>query len=121
MPTRNAQEEAMAGYKTIILELLQDQYPATYDRLRRRRALPATLDRLALELNKAHTAWMSELRRADPNRSIEQIASEALELAIEHLQGSLPSESPPDDAAETFSLDAAMAALIAIVEEHLRL
>ena len=53
---------------------------------------------------------MEEIRRAIPDIDPSQISSEALELAIEHLQGALPSESQPtDDAEETFSLDAAMA------------
>ena len=51
---------------------------------------------------------MNELRRVSPKADLVQIASKALELAIEHLQGDLPSESPPDETEDTFSLDEAM-------------
>ena len=102
----------MALYKTIVLELLQEQYPSLHERLRRERALLATLDRYASELRTAHLAWTDELRRASPEADPTRISSEALELAIEHLQESLPCESPPNgDLDETFSLDAAMASL----------
>jgi hypothetical protein len=98
-------------YKTIIHELLQDRYPALHERLRRERTLLATLDRLAIELKDAHSAWMNQLRRANPDRDYGQIASEALELATEDLQRRLPSESPPDETDGPLSLDAAMAYL----------
>ena len=98
-------------YKTIVLELLQDRYPALHERLRRERTLLMTLDRLAIELKDAHVARMNELRRAGPARNSDQIAIEALELATEDLQRRLPSESPPDETAEALSLDAAMAYL----------
>lgn len=102
----------MAAYKTIILELLQEQYPSLHERLCRERTLLATLNRYASELREAHLAWTDELRRASPEAAPSQIASEALELAIEHLQGGLPCESPPSGTPdETFPLDAAMASL----------
>lgn len=98
-------------YKTIVLELLQDRYPALHEKLRRERTLLATLDRLAIELKDAHSAWMNQLRRANPGRDYGQIAIEALELATEDLQRRLPSESPPDETDGPLSLDAAMAYL----------
>lgn len=99
-------------YKTIVLELLQEQYPALHSRLLRKRMLLKALNQYAIELRTSHLAWMEELRRASPACEPSQIGSEALELALQHLQGSLPSESPPTGAAaETFSLDAAMATL----------
>jgi hypothetical protein len=96
-------------YKTIVLQLLQDQYPALHEKLRQERTLLSTLDRLAINLKDAHVAWMNELRRARPDRDIPQMATEALELAIDHLQGDLPPESPPDATDTPFSLDEAMA------------
>ena len=45
-----------------------------------------------------------------PSSDPHQIASEALEMALQELADRLPSESPPD-ANETLSLDAAMAFL----------
>ena len=98
-------------YKTIVHELLQDRYPALHERLRRERTLLMTLDRLAIELKDAHVARMRELRRASPASDFGQVAIEALELATEDLQRRLPSESPPDEAAERLTLDAAMAYL----------
>lgn len=96
-------------YKTIVLELLKDQYPALHEKLRQERKLLATLDRLAMELKDAHVAWMNELRRASPDCDFAQIANEALELAIDHLQGDLPPELPPDETDTPFSLEDAMA------------
>jgi hypothetical protein len=96
-------------YKTLVLELLQDQYPALHEKLRQEQTLLSTLDRLSIELKEAHVAWMNELRRASPDCDFAQIASEALELAIEHLQGDLRPESPPDGTESPFSLDEAMA------------
>ena len=56
----------MAAYKTIILELLQEQYPSLHDQLRRERTLLEKLNRYAVELRTAHLAWTDELRRASP-------------------------------------------------------
>jgi hypothetical protein len=99
-------------YKTIVLGLLQEQYPKLHEQLRREGMLLKTLDLYATELRSAYHAWMEALGRASPECDPSQLSSEALELAVQHLQGSLPSESPPTDAAEeTFSLDAAIAML----------
>jgi hypothetical protein len=109
MPSPRTREKTIMRYKTIVLELLQDQYPALHEELRRERTLLATLDRLAIELKDAHVAWMNELRRASPEGDIRLIANEALELAIEHLQGDLRPESPLDGMESPLSLDEAMA------------
>src|SRR5262249_22965714 len=101
----------MPPYKTIALELLKGQYPALHERLRKERKLLKTVDGHAITLKTAHLSWMEELRQANPGSAEEAISSEALELAIEHLQGLLPSEPQTDGDAETFSLDAAMAYL----------
>jgi hypothetical protein len=107
-----ASEKTIMMYKTIVLELLQEQYPVLHEQLRRERRLLKDLNQYAIELRTAHLAWMEELRRASPESDPSQVSSEAMELALQHLQGSLPSESPPTVAAEeTFSLDAAMASL----------
>jgi hypothetical protein len=103
------QERIIMRYKTIVLELLQDQYPALHAKLVREKKLLETMDRLAIEMKDAHVAWMNELRRASPDSDIRLIASEALDLAIEHLQGDLPPESPADGTDTAFSLDEAMA------------
>ncbi len=95
-------------YKTIVLELLQEQYPSLHARLRRERTLLMALDKYASELKAAHLTWMDELHRARPGSSASQVSSEALELAIEHLRGTLPSESPPEEM-DGPSLDGTMA------------
>ncbi len=99
-------------YKTIVLELLQDQYPSLHEQLCRERRLPMALDDYASTLKTAHLAWMEEILRASPESDKTQVSSEALELAIEHLQGDLPSE-PPANETEALSLDAAMAFITA--------
>ena len=53
---------------------------------------------------------MERLSQAKPDSDPGQIASQALELALEDLRENLPSESPPSGE-EAFSLDAAMAFL----------
>jgi hypothetical protein len=95
-------------YITICHELLQDQYPTLHEKLRNDKTLLNALKQHAIELKSAHVAWMNELRRVSPKADYGQIASEALELAIEHLQGNLPCECPPDETAETHSLGEAM-------------
>jgi hypothetical protein len=69
-----------------------------------------TLEHYASELKRKHEAWKDELSRARPGSDPGQIASEALELALEDLLGCLPSASPPGDE-EPPSLDEAMAFL----------
>src|SRR5262245_24439242 len=99
----------MPPYKTIILELLQEQYPTLHEQLRSTRTLLATVNQHSADLKAAHIAWMDELRRTSPDSDPSQISSEAMELAIQHIQGRLPAESPMAEAEESFSLDAAMA------------
>jgi hypothetical protein len=96
-------------YKTIVLELLQ-QRPEWYDQLCKHRMLLPTLDLFAKELKSRHDAWKDRLAQAKPGSDPTQIASEALELALQGLEDLLPSESPPDGS-EPLSLDAAMAFL----------
>lgn len=93
-------------YITICQGLLETEYPTLHERLRQEGRLLRTLRRYAMDLKDGHVAWMNELRRTSRGREFDQIASEALELAIEHLRGSLPCESELDDS--PLSLDAAM-------------
>jgi hypothetical protein len=95
-------------YKTIILELLK-QRPEIYQSLRKKRLLLTTLDRLAINLKTSHEAFKEQIFRTRPDCDTNQIASEALEMALQDLLlEALPNDSPPDEA-ETFSLDEAMA------------
>lgn len=96
-------------YKTIVLGLLQDR-PGLHRSLQASGMLLSTLDRHASELKASHEAWMGRLSQARPGNDPVQIASEALEIALEELGRRLPSGSPPDEA-EGPSLDGAMAFL----------
>jgi hypothetical protein len=95
-------------YKTIVLQLLEDR-PRLHNQLQRERRMLKTVELLALELKASHEEWRERLRQLRPRSDPAQIASEAMELAIEELQNRLPSESEADN--DTFSLDAAMAFL----------
>ena len=94
-------------YKTIALELIQEQ-PEIYEQLRQERTLLKTLNRYAADLKASHHAWTEQLRQAKPGSDPSQTASEALEMALHDLQARLSSASPPSDAVEPPSLDAAM-------------
>ena len=83
-------------YKTMTLELLQ-QRPQIYEQLQSQRKLLATLDHYAMELKALHELWKAQLAKARPESAPEQIASEALELALHDLADSLPTESSPTD------------------------
>jgi hypothetical protein len=96
-------------YKTIVLALLQ-QHPETHDLLRRNRSLLAALDLWASRLKIGHAAWKERLSRERPSTDENQIASEALEIALSELEDSLTSTLPPSGT-EPLSLDAAMAFL----------
>jgi hypothetical protein len=99
-------------YKTITLELLAQQ-PRLYHQLQASRTLRLTLDRLATVLRDCHQSWIGRLARTRPGSHPAQLASEALELAIQELQEDLQRASAREDtAAETLSLDAAMAFLL---------
>jgi hypothetical protein len=100
------EEESHMRYKTMVLQLLQDR-PKLHERLCQDRMLMPEMERYASELKASHQAWMRELALARPDSVESQIASEALELAMEELQNRLPPES--EDETETFSPDEAMA------------
>ena len=93
-------------YKTITLEFIQEQ-PELYERLRTSRTLLSTVDLQAAALKRYHETWMDRLNQTKPDRDPSQIASEALELALEDLRENLPSGSTPSGE-EPLSLDAAM-------------
>ena len=83
-------------YKTIVLELLQ-QRPQIHDRLKASRTLLPTTERLAEGLKNSHDEWKNHLRQANPGSSPEQIASEAMELALKELESVLSSVSLEDE------------------------
>ena len=96
-------------YKTIVLELLE-QRPEIRRQFERDRIMPTMLNRYAGELKASHEAWKEQLHQQRPGSDPSQIASEAMEMALEELQSRLPTEPPRDDP-EALSLDAAMAFL----------
>ena len=97
----------MALYKTIVLELLQEN-PGTYEPLRSTKRLLPAMEAYALDLKKSHERWKEQLVQARPGSDVSQmISSEALELAIEDLRDRLLCASPREEA-EPISLDAAM-------------
>ena len=96
-------------YKTIVLELLQ-QRPEMHDQLRKERKLLTTLEFYAKDLKESHETWKETLGQQRPGSDQNQIASEALEIALKELEDRLPAESHPDNN-QPLSLDDAMAFL----------
>lgn len=94
-------------YKTIILELLR-QRPKLHDQLRRKRKLLTVLNRFARELKTRHKAWTEKLSEAKPDIDPSQIASTAMEMALQEMASRLRLAFPPDDQ-EPPSLDTAIA------------
>jgi len=100
-------KEISMQYKTVALELLRER-TELYEQLRLTHQLLPTLETLATELKASHENWKQTLAEAKPGSQPSQIASEALEMALQELENRLPSVSPRDDG-EPLSLDEAMA------------
>ncbi len=94
-------------YKTIVLELLQNR-PEFHEKLRLSRTLLTTLNLYSSQLKANHEAWMDRLSRVKPGSERSQLASEALEIAVQEMKDS---KGPSDFLLEpeTLSLDGAMA------------
>jgi hypothetical protein len=101
-----AQEVASMQYKTIALELIQEN-PSLYEKLRSSKILLTAMEAYAIDLKACHEAWKERIRQTTPGSDSRQIAAEALEMAVAELRESLPSASASDEA-EPLSLDAAM-------------
>jgi hypothetical protein len=84
-------------YKTIVLELIQQQQPELHDQLRASRALLSTMERYALELKASHEEWMDRLSQRTPRSDRSQFSSEALEIALKELEEDLCSGSKTDE------------------------
>jgi hypothetical protein len=93
-------------YKTIVLQLLEQQ-PEMYEQLRKKRDLLATVELYADVLKRKHEAWKDALSPARPGSDPKQIASEALEVALEELKNCLASQARPGES-KPLSLDEAM-------------
>jgi len=94
-------------YKTIVHELLQQQ-TELHEHLRLTRRLLPTIESCARELKASHQTWQETLSQAKPGSDPSQISSEAMEMAMQELEGRLSAASLADDP-EALSLDAAMA------------
>jgi hypothetical protein len=93
-------------YKTIIMELINDQ-PELAVQLRGKKQMLATIETYAMVLKNRHEAWKEELSQTRPGSHSSQIASEALELALEEIRDRLASASVTDED-DAPSLEAAM-------------
>jgi hypothetical protein len=93
-------------YKTIVLELLQQQ-TELHEQLRTNRQLLSALENYAQELRTSHHSWIETLAQAKPGSAL-LIKSEAMEMALQELEARLPSASQPDED-EALSLDEAIA------------
>ena len=82
-------------YKTIVLELLQQQ-TELHEQLRLTRRLRPTMEALATGLRELHISWMNTLSQARPGSDPAQISSEAMELALKGLEDHLPSALAQD-------------------------
>ena len=105
--TKLARKETTMHYKTIVLEILQNR-PELHEKLRLSRTLLATLNLYSRRLKANHETWMDRLSRAKPGSERSQLASEALEIAVQELEASVGTS---DSLLETkaLSLDGAMA------------
>lgn len=95
-------------YKTIALGLIEEQ-PELYERLRTSKELLPAMETYASELKASHEHWSDQLCQTTPGSNPSQIASEALEMAVQELKDRLASASNASD--ELFSLDDAMITL----------
>ena len=93
-------------YKTIVHELLLAR-TELHEQLRLTRRLRPTLETCARELKANREAWKERLSQEKPGSDPSQIASEAMELALQELEDRLPSGQV--DESEALSLDQAMA------------
>jgi len=107
-PAHYQEEDIAMEYRTITLGLIQEN-PELYEELRSTKRLLPAMDAYAIDLKAFHEGWMEHLSELRPNSDPSQIASEALELAIDELRESLPSDSPAN--ADGPTLDGAMAYL----------
>ena len=82
-------------YKTIALRLLEAR-PDIHDRHRRSRSMLRAVDHYAHQLKARHEAWKGQLARTRPGSSESQISSEALEIAIQEVEGGLTCGDLPE-------------------------
>src|SRR5271163_1637950 len=96
IPPPPPQEIMPMHYKTIVLELIQQQ-PELHEQLRARRTLLATMDACALALKASHEEWMERLSQRSQGWDRSQVSSEALEIALKELEEDLSCASKADE------------------------
>lgn len=96
-------------YKTIVQTLLESR-PQMHEELRKERKLLSSLEIYSSQLKDSHESWKGILRDENPQRTSEEISSEAMEMAVNELTDRLPPESLRADQ-EELSLDQAMATI----------
>ena len=94
-------------YKTIVMGLLQNR-PELHENLRLSRTLLTALNLYSRHLKAKHEAWMDRLSRVKPCSERSQLASEALEIAVQEMEDSLGASDFLLEP-EPLSLDGAMA------------
>jgi type II secretory pathway component PulM len=78
-------------YKTIAQGLIEAR-PKYHQHLQQTHQLLKTIENLATDLMKLHMQHIDRLKHQNPDSSLEQVSSEAAEMAICDLQLTLPSE-----------------------------
>lgn len=78
-------------YKTIIHEWIQSR-PSYHDQLAANKQLLSTMNELAIQLRNLHLEQLSLLQQRQPNRSVDALKSEALEIALQIIEETLPPE-----------------------------
>jgi len=96
----------MQQYKTLTLQLLRNNRKI-YHRLKQTRKTLPTLDLYSKELKRSHEGWKDSLSESRPGSDPSQIASEAMELALQELEDRLQSELLPAGR-ESLTLDGAI-------------
>ena len=87
-------------YKTITLELIQEQ-PELYEHLRSGKRLLPAVDSYSIDLKASHEVWKEAIDRQQPGSDPRQVAAEALELAIQELRDRLHCVSSKGEAEPT--------------------
>lgn len=84
------------NYKTVTLELLQDQ-PQLHDLLKRDRLLLAALEACSTDLRTRHLTLVRQLSQSRPEASPEQTSLEAYEIAVHELYQRIGAAARPDE------------------------
>ena len=94
-------------YKTIVLELLQEDHQTLHEKLRAKRQLLEAVNTFAAHLKSRHEFWMKELGQRRMGIDSSQLSSSALEDSGPRVPNALPAEMSFDEE-DTPNLDDAM-------------